>query len=184
MRASRTFVLALRRPRLKNLSSDLVRRQIPSYAVPKACLKSRAKKIPKSVGARTHPCLTPLWMSKGLEEQLLNCTVPFMFVWKDSIMLCNFGEIQVAEQTVYLNQSHYTDTGPTIPSADLILPGAWQGSHWSAHFEVTGMTRPGKIGNRTPDVVFSRRTPQPLDQRGDGGKASALRATEQWSNPL
>ena len=91
MRASRTFVLTLRRPRLKSLSSDLVRRQIISNAVPKACLKSKAKKIPKSVGAKTHPCLTPLLMSKGLEELPLNCTVPFMFVWKDSIMFCNFG---------------------------------------------------------------------------------------------
>ena len=91
MKASRTYALALRWPRLKSLPSDLVRRQIPSDAVPKACLKSTAKKIPKSVGARMHPCLTPLRMSKGLEELPLNCTVPFMFVWKDSIMLCNFG---------------------------------------------------------------------------------------------
>ena len=91
MRASRTFVLALRRTRLKSLPSDLVGRQIHSDAVLKACLKSRAKKIPKSVGARTHPCLTQLRMSKGLEELPLNCTVPFMFVGKDSIMLCNFG---------------------------------------------------------------------------------------------
>ena len=59
-------VLALRRPRLKSLSSDLGRRQIPSDAVPKACHKSRAKKIPKSVWARMHPCLTLLSMSKGL----------------------------------------------------------------------------------------------------------------------
>ena len=42
-RASRSFVLTLRRPRLKSLPSDLVRRQIPSDAVPKACLKSRGK---------------------------------------------------------------------------------------------------------------------------------------------
>ena len=60
MRTSWSFVLALRRPRLKSLPSDLVRRQIPSDAVPKACLKSRAKKIPKSIGARMHPCLTLL----------------------------------------------------------------------------------------------------------------------------
>ena len=58
--------------------------------MPKACLKSRAKKIPKGVEARTHPCLMLLRMSKDLEELPLNCTVLFMFVWKDSIMLCNF----------------------------------------------------------------------------------------------
>ena len=28
----------------------------------------------------------------------------------------------------------HTDTGPISPSADLITPGAWQGSYWSANF--------------------------------------------------
>ena len=41
-------------------------------------------------------------------------------------------EIEVADQTFYLTQSQYTDTGPTSPSADPITPGAWQGSRWSA----------------------------------------------------
>ena len=58
---------------------------------------------------------------------------------------CCHTEIEVADQTFYLTQSQYTDTGPTSPSADPITPGAWQGSHWSANFEVTGMTRPRKI---------------------------------------
>ena len=58
---------------------------------------------------------------------------------------CCHTEIEVADQTFYLTQSQYTDTGPTSHSADPITPGAWQGSHWSASFEVTGMTRPGKI---------------------------------------
>ena len=31
-------------------------------------------------------------------------------------------EIEVADQTVYLTQSQYTDTGPTSPSADPIMP--------------------------------------------------------------
>ena len=43
-------------------------------------------------------------------------------------------EIEVADPTFYLTQSHYTDTGFTSPSADPIMPGAWQGSHWSANF--------------------------------------------------
>ena len=43
-------------------------------------------------------------------------------------------EIEVADQTFYLTQSQYTDTGPTSPSTDPITPGAWQGSHWSANF--------------------------------------------------
>ena len=71
--------------------------------------------------------------------------------------------IEVADQTSYLTKSQYTDTGPTSPSADPISPGAWQGSHWSANFEVTGMTRPrenpGASGIRTPDLPLSRRTP-------------------------
>ena len=57
---------------------------------------------------------------------------------------CCHTEIQVADPTFYLTQSQYTDTGPTSPSTDPVTPGAWQGSHWSANFEVTGMTRPRK----------------------------------------
>ena len=76
---------------------------------------------------------------------------------------CCHTEIEVADQTFYLTQSQYTDTGPTSPSADPIMPGAWQGSHWSANFEVTGMTRPrknpGASGIRTRDLPLSRRTP-------------------------
>ena len=58
---------------------------------------------------------------------------------------CCHTEIEVADQTFYLTQSQSTDTGSTSPSADPITPGAWQGSHWSANFEVTGVTRPRKI---------------------------------------
>ena len=76
---------------------------------------------------------------------------------------CCHTEIEVADQTFYLTQSQYTDTGPTSPSADPITPGAWQGSHWSANFEVTGMTRPRKnpiaSGIRTRDLPLSKRTP-------------------------
>ena len=43
-------------------------------------------------------------------------------------------EIEVADPTFYLTQSQYTNTGPTSPSADPTMPGAWQGSHWSASF--------------------------------------------------
>ena len=47
---------------------------------------------------------------------------------------CCHTEIEVADPTFYLTQSQYTNTGPTSPSADPIMPGAWQGSHWSANF--------------------------------------------------
>ena len=76
---------------------------------------------------------------------------------------CCHTEIEVADQTFYLTQSQYTDTGPTSPSADPRTPGAWQGSQWSANLEVTGMTRPRKnpvaSGIRTLDLPLSRRTP-------------------------
>ena len=64
---------------------------------------------------------------------------------------CCHTEIEVADPTFYLTQSQYTDTGPTSPSADPITPGALQGSHWSANFEVTGMTRPRKKSRRKRD---------------------------------
>ena len=58
---------------------------------------------------------------------------------------CCHTETEVADQTFFsLIQSQYTDTGPTSPSADPITPGAWQSSHWSTNFEVTGMTRPSE----------------------------------------
>ena len=76
---------------------------------------------------------------------------------------CCHTEMEVADQTFHLTQSQYTDTGPTSPSADPITPDAWQGSHWSTNFEVTGMTRPRKnpaaSGIRTRDLPLSRRTP-------------------------
>ena len=46
---------------------------------------------------------------------------------------CCHTEVEAADQTFYLTQSQYTDTGLTSPSADPITPGAWQGSHWSAN---------------------------------------------------
>ena len=49
------------------------------------------------------------------------------------IFMCCHTEVEDADQTFYLTQSQYTDTGPTSPNADPIMPGAWQGSHWSAN---------------------------------------------------
>ena len=69
---------------------------------------------------------------------------------------------KVTDPTFYLTQSQYTDSGPTSPSADTIMPGDWQGSHWSANFEVTGMTDPEQIPAQAgfePGIFRSRRTP-------------------------
>ena len=91
------------------------------------------------------------------------------WICSDNFTCCHT-EIETTDQTVYLTQSQYTDTRPTSPSTDPIMPGAWQGSHWSASFYVTGMTRPRKnpsaSGIRIRDFPLSRRTPQPLGQRG------------------
>ena len=77
-------------------------------------------------------------------------------------------EIEVADPMFYLTQSQYTDTGPTSPSADPITPGAWQGSHWSANFEVTGMTRPRK---------------NPVENRDSNPGPSALEADALTTRP-
>ena len=65
-------------------------------------------------------------------------------ICSDNFMCCHT-EIEAADQTFYLTQLQYTDTRPTSPSTDPMMPGTWQGSHWSANFQVTGMTQPGKI---------------------------------------
>ena len=87
-------------------------------------------------------------------------------------------EIEVADPTSYLAQSQYTDTGPTSPSADPITPGAWQGSHWSANFEVTGMTRPRKKSRRkrdsNPGPSALEADALPLGQRGGDNRQTNI----------
>ena len=50
-----------------------------------------------------------------------------------SCTCCN-SEIDVADPTFYLTQSQYTDTRPTSPSTDPMMPGAWQGSRFECQF--------------------------------------------------
>ena len=54
-------------------------------------------------------------------------------IYIDSFMCCHT-EKEVADQAFYLTHSQYTDAGLTSPSTDHIMPGAWEGSHWSANF--------------------------------------------------
>ena len=42
----------------------------------------------------------------------------------DKLSYCHT-EIEVADPMFHLNQSQYTDTGPTSPNTDPITPGAW-----------------------------------------------------------
>ena len=44
-------------------------------------------------------------------------------ICSDNLTCCHT-EIEVADQTFYLTQSQYTDTGSTSPRADPITPGA------------------------------------------------------------
>ena len=95
---------------------------------------------------------------------------------------CCHTEIEAADQTFYLTQSQHSDTRPTSPSADLITPGAWQGSHWSANFWVTGMIRPrknsGASGIRTLEADAL-----PLGQRGGDGERTGTKTSRRllWS---
>ena len=63
---------------------------------------------------------------------------------------CRHTEIEMTYQTFFLTQSQCTRTGPTSPRAEPFIPGAWQGSHLSANFEVNGMTQHAKF-SRKPD---------------------------------
>ena len=91
---------------------------------------------------------------------------------------CCRTEIEIAYPTFHLTRSQYTDTRPTSPSADPITTGAWQGRHWSANFEVTGMTRPRKKSRRKRDSNPGSSGVDPLTTRptrrsrweGGGGK--------------
>ena len=56
-------------------------------------------------------------------------------ICSDNFTYCHC-DIAVADQTLHLSQSQYTDTGLTSPSTDPITPSAWQGSHWSANFKL------------------------------------------------
>ena len=49
------------------------------------------EKIPKSVGARTQPCFTPLLIGNGSEDDPSYRTVADMHVWKDTIIFRSLG---------------------------------------------------------------------------------------------
>ncbi|GFR66032.1 hypothetical protein ElyMa_005547300 [Elysia marginata] len=86
-----TFVFALRRNRLNKLPSLLVWGKMPSSYPRKARRRSREKKMPNSVSARTHPCFTPLLIWKGSEDQPSYWTVPTMPSRNEMIILRSLG---------------------------------------------------------------------------------------------
>ena len=59
-----------------------------------------------------------------------NMLVYFRDESAQTIFTCCYTEIEVADETFYLTQSQYTDTGPTSPSADPITLECQCLSHW------------------------------------------------------
>ena len=112
-------------------------------------------------------CLTG-WLLACLTPQQ-HATVSQGRICSDNSMHCHI-KIEVADQTFHLTQSQYTDTGPTSPSADPIMPGAWHGRaatgvpNFKSLYDST-RKNPGPSGIRTQDLTLSRWTPQPLGQR-------------------
>ena len=96
------------------------------------------------------------WLVGGLTSQR-QASVSQERICTDNFTCCHT-EIEVADQTLYLTQSQYTDTGQTSPSADPIMPGTWQRSHWSAWYDST-RKNPVASRIRTPDLPLQRRTP-------------------------
>ena len=124
---------------LSSQCSERLPRYAPSLS---SLLKAAPQTIPMLVWLKIVPDLRLLLLVGCLTSQQ-QASVSQGRICTDNFTCCHT-EIEVADPTFYLTQSQYTDTGPTSPSADPITPGAWQGSHWSANFEVTGMTRPRK----------------------------------------
>ena len=113
---------------------------------------------------------------------LLHCCCLFMSQQHSSVYqrrTCSYNcrcchiVVEVADQTLYLTQSQYTDTGPTNSSADPLAPGTWRGDHWSTNFEVTSMTQPGKRSTAKMGSSLRSATPK-------SGKLGQICHTQKW----
>ena len=71
------------------------------------------------------------WLVSCLTSQQ-HASVSLGLICSDKCTCCH-ADTEVADQTCYIAQSQYTDTGPNSPSADPIIQDAWQGSHWSTN---------------------------------------------------
>ena len=122
-----------------------------NIANPPVMLHSYKSGMPQCIACLIVGCLMSQQHASVSQGQICsdNCT-------------CCHTEREAADQTFHLTQSQYTYTGLTSPSTDPIIPGTWQGSHWSANVSVTGMTWPRKNpvanGIWTRDLPLSRRT--------------------------
>ena len=87
MRIRQTFVWARSRAMLKSLPSVLVLRKTPSSQLLNAYWRSSEKKIPNSVGASTHPCLTPLLTGNASDVVPLKLTMLCVSSWKEAMII-------------------------------------------------------------------------------------------------
>ena len=85
---------------------------------------------------------------------------------------CCHTEIEVADQTFYLAQSQYTDTGPTSPGTDPVTPGAWQ-KRWEDNIkEWTGQDCPTGNSSRRQTKRQTEETMGRQHQRMDWPRLS------------
>ena len=88
---------------------------------------------------------------------------------------CCQTEMEVADQTFQLTQSQYTDTRPTSPSTDAIMPDAWQGSHWSANFSMS-------LVRLDPENILAQEGIEPWIFRSWGGLDALTTTPRRWSS--
>ena len=100
---------------------------------------------------------------------------------------CCHTEIQVADQTFHLTQSQYIDTGPTSPSADLVTPGAWPGSHLGrqclSHWYDSTPKKSRRKRDSNPGSSALEADALPLGQRG-GRRGVALASVQNSIAPF
>ena len=79
-------------------------------------------------------------------------------ICSDNLTCCHT-EIEAVDQTIYLTQLQYTETGPTSPSTDPITPGAWQGSQRTAKCDSPGGSEVPFLVSRTRDLPLGMSHP-------------------------
>ena len=94
----------------QNAGDELVRPKDKEHKKTPKKPESRKANLVGCLMSQQHACVSQGW------------------ICSDNFACCHT-EIEVSDQSFYLNQSQYTEIWLTSPSADPITPGAWQGSH-------------------------------------------------------
>ena len=105
----------------------------------KLSFEREASGVKTYINSRKVPSSRLPWIGLNLLLLFVGCLRPKQHAnisqgqtYSDKCMCCHT-VTEVADQNFYLTQSHYTNTRPTSPSADPIISGAWQGSHWTTN---------------------------------------------------